>query len=78
MRSLASACRVARAALPVHNTTKLPVEPPSLARVVLWIARLGGYLARKHDRPPGPTVIWRGFLAVQEVTEMYRIFRQNE
>jgi hypothetical protein len=62
----------------VHSTTKLPAEPPSLAQVVLWIAKLGGYLARKHDRPPGPTVIWRGFLAVQEVTEMYRIFRQNE
>lgn len=62
----------------VHGTTKLPTESPSLAQVVLWIARLGGYLARKHDRPPGPTVIWRGFLALQEITEMYRIFRQNE
>jgi hypothetical protein len=62
----------------VHSTTKLPAEPPSLAQVVLWIAKLGGYLARKHDRPPGPTVIWRGFLALHEVTEMYRIFRQNE
>jgi hypothetical protein len=62
----------------VHSTTTLPAEPPSLAQVVLWVARLGGYLARKHDRPPGPTVIWRGFLALHEVTAMYRIFRQNE
>jgi len=62
----------------VHGTTKLPDEPPSLAQVVLWIARLGGYLARKHDRPPGPTVMWRGFLTLHEITEMYRIFRQNE
>lgn len=62
----------------VHSTTKLPAEPPSLAQVVLWIAKLGGYLARKHDRPPGPTVMWRGFLTLHEVTEMYRIFRQNE
>lgn len=62
----------------VHSTTKPPTDPPSLSQVVQWIAKLGGYLARKHDRPPGPTVIWRGFLALHEVTEMYRIFRQNE
>jgi hypothetical protein len=61
-----------------HGTTKLPDKPPTLAQVVLWIARLGGYLNRKHDRPPGPTVIWRGFLALHEITQMYRIFRQNE
>jgi hypothetical protein len=61
-----------------HNTTKLPAQPPSLAQVVLWIARLGGYLNCKHDRPPGPTVMWRGFLAMHEATQMYRVFRQNE
>lgn len=62
----------------VHNTTTLPARLPTLTQVVLWIAKLGGYLARKHDRPPGPTVMWRGFLALHEITEMYRIFRQNE
>jgi hypothetical protein len=62
----------------VHNTTRLPAVAPSLSQVVLWVARLGGYLARKHDRPPGPTVIWRGFLVLHEITAMYRIFRQNE
>jgi hypothetical protein len=25
------------------------------------VAKLGGYLARKHDAPPGTTVLWRGF-----------------
>jgi hypothetical protein len=62
----------------VHNTTTLPARLPTLTQVVLWIAKLGGYLARKRDRPPGPTVMWRGFLALHEITEMYRIFRQNE
>jgi hypothetical protein len=37
----------------------------------------GGYLNRKHDRPPGPTVIWRGFLILHEITKMYQLFRQN-
>ena len=53
-------------------------QTPSLGEVVLWIAKLGGYLNRKHDPPPGPTVMWRGFLTLHEITEMYRIFRQNE
>ncbi|MFM0520741.1 hypothetical protein PQR08_25255 [Caballeronia jiangsuensis] len=59
-------------------TTTLPARLPTLTQVVLWIAKLGGYLARKHGRPPGPTVMWRGFLALHEITAMYRIFRQNE
>ena len=29
--------------------------------VVLAIARLGGFLNRKHDDKPGPTPIWRGW-----------------
>ena len=61
-----------------HRTTQLPKHTPSLQQTVLWIAMLGGYLNRKHDRPPGPTVMWRGFLVLHEVTKMYRLFRQNE
>ncbi|WP_227749470.1 IS4 family transposase, partial [Paraburkholderia atlantica] len=61
-----------------HGSTEMPDEPPSLAQVILWIARLGGYLARKRDHPPGPTVIWRGFLVLHEITMMYRIFRASD
>jgi hypothetical protein len=61
-----------------HNTTQPPAQTPSLQQAVLWIAMLGGYLNRKHDHPPGPTVMWRGFLILHEVTKMYRLFRQNE
>ena len=25
------------------------------------VARLGGYLARRHDPPPGTIILWRGF-----------------
>jgi hypothetical protein len=61
-----------------HGTTKPPKQIPSLGQAVLWIAMLGGYLNRKHDHPPGPTVMWRGFLILHEITKMYRLFRQNE
>lgn len=62
----------------IHGTSTPPRRPPSLGETISWIAQLGGYLGRKHDRPPGPTVLWRGFLALHEITQMYRIFRQNE
>ncbi|SEF12485.1 Transposase DDE domain-containing protein [Burkholderia sp. WP9] len=60
-----------------HRTTQLPKEVPTLQQTILWIGMLGGYLNRKHDRPPGPTVIWRGFLLLHEITKMYQLFRQS-
>ena len=44
----------------VHKTKRLPVTPPSLETAVLWVAKLGGFLARKHDGKPGVNVLWRG------------------
>jgi hypothetical protein len=61
-----------------HGTTDPPSEPPTMRQAVLWIAKLGGYLGRKHDRPPGTTVMWRGFLALHESAQMFLIFRKNE
>lgn len=40
---------------------------PSIAHYVLKLARLGGYLARAHDRPPGNTVIWRGLSRLTDI-----------
>jgi hypothetical protein len=31
------------------------------------IARLGGYLARRRDPPPGNTVIWRGLRRLADI-----------
>ena len=32
---------------------------PTIKDAVIWIARLGGYLARKNDPDPGPIVLWK-------------------
>ena len=32
----------------------------NLGEAVLLVATLGGYLARKHDPPPGAEILWRG------------------
>lgn len=34
--------------------------PSNLGETVILVARLGGYMARKHDPPPGAELLWRG------------------
>jgi hypothetical protein len=38
-----------------------------LAHYFTKLARLGGYLARAHDPPPGNTVIWRGMSRLTDI-----------
>jgi Transposase DDE domain len=38
-----------------------------LSDYILKIAKLGGYLARKHDPPPGNKVIWRGMMRLADI-----------
>ena len=46
-----------------------PAKHPAaaLAHYIVKLARLGGYLARTHDPPPGNTVIWRGLPRLTDI-----------
>lgn len=44
----------------VTQRKKPPRQPPSLGELLLLVARLGGFLARKGDGLPGPKAIWTG------------------
>jgi hypothetical protein len=39
----------------------------TLSHYLTKIARLGGYLARANDPPPGNTVMWRGFSRLTDI-----------
>jgi len=39
----------------------------TLADYLLCIARLGGYLARANDPPPGNIVMWRGLSRLTDI-----------
>jgi hypothetical protein len=41
--------------------------PPTLSSYLTQIARLGGYLARASDPPPGNTVMWRGWSRLMDL-----------
>jgi hypothetical protein len=44
----------------VTKRQKPPSQPPRLQEVLILVAGLGGFLARKGDGPPGPKTIWIG------------------
>jgi len=64
-------CNIQRVAVPA-------AAPPTLGEAILWIAKLGGFLARKSDGVPGPHVLWRGFQHLPYITDMFLIMRRNE
>ncbi len=43
----------------------------------IWIARMGGYLARKSDGPPGWQTLWRGWNRLRQMTEGAQIIRDS-
>ena len=54
-----------------------PASPPTIADALIWIARLGGYLARKGDSSPGTLVLWRGWKRLTDLTEGWRLANQS-
>lgn len=56
---------------------QIPGEPPRIAEALIWIAKLGGYLARKSDGPPGTLVLWRGWKRLMDLTEGWCLANQE-
>jgi hypothetical protein len=60
----------------VVRKKKPPLHPPSLGELLALMARLGGYLARKGDGPPGPKAIWIGFQRTRDFVIAIRALRE--
>lgn len=50
-----------------HLKPDLRPTKSNLSKYLLKIAKIGGYLARSSDPPPGNTVIWRGMQRLSEI-----------
>ncbi|MBF0246300.1 MAG: IS4 family transposase, partial [Planctomycetes bacterium] len=46
---------------------------PTLGDAMRMVAKLGGYLGRKSDGPPGAEVLWRGLQHLDDITEAWVI-----
>lgn len=53
--------------------SKSESAPSTLGQCIVLLAKIGGYLARKSDPPPGSTVIWRGLNKLYELRAGYEI-----
>ncbi len=49
-------------------------QAPTLKEMVDLVAKLGGWLGRKGDDPPGTEVLWRGFQRLDDITEAWNAF----
>lgn len=60
-------------AIVVFKTNKPPpTQPPTLRQMIVLVATLGGFLARKGDGDPGPKSLWIGLQRLDDITEGYR------
>ena len=59
--------------LKATGSRSVPKTPPSIGDVVIWVAKLGGYLARKSDGPPGTLTLWRGWKRLADLTEGWQM-----
>jgi hypothetical protein len=39
----------------------------TIKKYLTLLAKLGGYMDRSHDPPPGNIVMWRGFLRLTDI-----------
>jgi len=59
-----------------HKTPDPPPKEPSIQEMMLWLARLGGFLGRKGDGHPGAGVLWRGSWKLPDIIAAWHIFKQ--
>lgn len=52
-------------------------HPPTMQQAVLWIAKLGGFLARKGDGDPGIKTLWRGLQRLNDMAETWKLARAS-
>ncbi len=56
-----------------EQTGRTLERPLTLAEATMVIARLGGYLDRPSDPPPGSKVLWRGFITLDGMVVGFRL-----
>jgi hypothetical protein len=52
---------------------EVPQTPPTVREVLWWVAKLGGFAGRRADQEPGPLVLMRGWVRVQEAIRLYEL-----
>jgi len=59
------------------NYSKDKFNLKNLNDCILQLAKLGGYLARRSDPPPGNMVLWRGLNRLSDIQIGYNMAIEN-
>ena len=62
----------------VHQRIVPPTQAPTVRQAVRWIAGLGGFMGRQADGEPGPITLWRGLQRLNDLTAMWRLFKNKK
>lgn len=54
-------------------TLRTPDREISATEAIKWIAKLGGYIGRNNDPPPGIISVWRGWTRLMNMVDDYKI-----
>ena len=61
--------------LEAFATTRQDLQPPTqLSAAVLLVAKLGGYLGRQRDPPPGHQLMWQGYTTLRDMCRGAALF----
>ncbi len=60
-----------------HKQKPIPQEPPTLCEMVILVARLGGFLARKRDGHPGIQTMWKGLQRMHDYAQAWDSFQKK-
>ncbi|WP_410521608.1 IS4 family transposase [Candidatus Tisiphia endosymbiont of Nedyus quadrimaculatus] len=61
----------------INNNSRPPLLDGYIKNAIIWVAKLGGYLARKNDPEPGPIVLWRGWQRLFDLVQGYQLANYN-
>ena len=57
-----------------YKTKIIPTGPPmSMREAIRLIAKMGGFNGRKGDKEPGMITLWRGWIRLQDMVEMFEV-----
>lgn len=61
----------------IHKKNEPPNEAPPIKMVIIWIAKLGGFLGRKKDGEPGIKSLWRGLRRLFDITQTWKLAKSS-
>ncbi len=57
----------------VHKKNDAPNVAPPIKTVIIWIAKLGGFLGRTKDGKPGIKSLWRGLRRLFDIAQTWKL-----